>query len=96
MEIFYAVCSGLATLCVVIVTVFLIVLGINLNKTVKKFENVADSAKDKIDSTKEMFNMMHSLSESSKSAWLKVAGLGLGLLVAARRKRKSHKDEDED
>ena len=80
MEIFYAVCAGVITASVVVATVFFVKTLVQIRMTARAVEYFVINANDKIEATKELFEVVNTVSNLIHSLWFKAVKLGWGFM----------------
>ena len=85
MEIFYAVCLGIITASMVTATVYLVMTLIQLKATARAVEQLAVNANERVESTRNFFEAVNSVSSSVQSVWFKALQAGMGLIAGFRR-----------
>jgi len=86
MQIFYAVCFAIITVCVVLVTVYLVQTLQQMRHTARAVEYLALNTNDRVDSVKTLFNTISNISGIVQSTAFRA---GQGLLDAFTRFRQN-------
>ncbi|HUT86169.1 MAG TPA: hypothetical protein VMW66_04970 [Elusimicrobiales bacterium] len=78
MEIFYAVCAGITTVAVVVITYYLVGTLKQTRKTACEMEKLTKKAGEYMEITQDVLKTFNAIGESLSSVWLK----GLKYLIA--------------
>ncbi len=95
MQIFLAVCAGIATTALVTVAVHMVLTLTQVRKTAKAVELLALNADGKMNALNGMFSAVSSLTAGLQSGWLKAAQFAFGL-ISGYKKAHSACGEDAD
>jgi uncharacterized protein YoxC len=77
MDIFYAICAGITTISIVIITYHLVKMLNQTKKTAWEIEKLSKNANNHLEATKDLLKTFNTIAESTSSVWVKAIKYGL-------------------
>lgn len=89
MDIFYAICAGITTISIVIITYHLVRMLEQTKKTAREMEKLSKNANNHLEATKDLLKTFNTIADSASSVWIKAIKYGLaaatGFTVVRKR-----------
>ena len=87
MEAYYAICAGLATLSLVFLSIVNILTLVQVKNTAERVEVLAAHVDERVEQLRGLGEVVHHLTKTVRSGWMRGAELAFGLFSAFRSSR---------
>lgn len=95
MGIFYAVCTAVTTISIVVITYHLVKMLDQTKKTAREIEKLSKNANNHLEATKDLLKTFNTIAESASSVWVRAIKYALAAATGFTviRKRFAEKNE---